>query len=342
MKTKILLLSILTLISTTCFAAAIQKQGIKTLAQCIAGGSTGANCLPGAEQVWDPTNNQQLSVSIANGTLAGAVSLKSDAISNLGLANSVSANALTISLKQKDGSSNPTSSNPVTLSFRDPSSAAGAFNQLNISSALSITIPSGTTIGMISGATHQVFVYALYNGGSPVLALSLSSAFDMGSVQTSTAIAGGSSGIALYSTAGVSNSPIRLIGRLTLTETTAGTYTVVASESSLVPFAVRTQVLSARIDMRAGGSIVQQDGNWISSVSTVSAGQTVVNFVDGVFLTSPNCTAVSHVIQIIPSISGPLGIDDTSPSTSAMRVQAINVASVPADHVMDLTCIRNN
>jgi len=52
-------------------ASQIQQQGIKTLAQCIAGGATGATCLPLAAQVWDSTNGQQLSLSIANGQLGG-------------------------------------------------------------------------------------------------------------------------------------------------------------------------------------------------------------------------------------------------------------------------------
>lgn len=44
----------------------IQKQGVKTLADCIAVGATGANCLIETPQLWDTTNSQQLSATIAS------------------------------------------------------------------------------------------------------------------------------------------------------------------------------------------------------------------------------------------------------------------------------------
>lgn len=52
-------------------AAAIQQQGIKTAAQCIAAGASLANCLPLTAQVYDSFNGQQLSTSIANGQIGG-------------------------------------------------------------------------------------------------------------------------------------------------------------------------------------------------------------------------------------------------------------------------------
>jgi hypothetical protein len=52
-------------------ASKIQQQGIKTLADCTAAGATGATCLPLTAQVWDSTNGQQLSASIANGQIGG-------------------------------------------------------------------------------------------------------------------------------------------------------------------------------------------------------------------------------------------------------------------------------
>lgn len=50
----------------------IQQQGIKTAADCTGAGATLANCLPLDAQIYDSTNAQQLSVSIANGQLGGS------------------------------------------------------------------------------------------------------------------------------------------------------------------------------------------------------------------------------------------------------------------------------
>lgn len=71
MKKLISLLMIAALLSPGAQAAKIQRQGIKTAAECVAAGSTAANCLPLDAQIWDATNGQQLSLSIANGQLGG-------------------------------------------------------------------------------------------------------------------------------------------------------------------------------------------------------------------------------------------------------------------------------
>lgn len=73
MKKHIALVSILAfLASQLSFGVGkIQQQDIKTLSQCVTAGATGATCLPLDQQIWDTTNNQQLSASIANGQLGG-------------------------------------------------------------------------------------------------------------------------------------------------------------------------------------------------------------------------------------------------------------------------------
>ena len=61
-----LLLTAAITLSQPALAAKIQQQGIKTLADCIAGGATGATCLPLSSQVWDSSGNQQLSTTLAS------------------------------------------------------------------------------------------------------------------------------------------------------------------------------------------------------------------------------------------------------------------------------------
>lgn len=157
-------------------------------------------------------------------------------IDNLGLSISISANALTVALKQNDGSTNATSTNPVKIGFRSSTVTTGGSNIRSVTGALSVTIPSATTIGTVSTVTTYVYVYALDNAGTVELALSLSPHFDAGSVQNTSAIAGGTSSAVLYSTAARTSVPVRLVGRFKIAETVAGTWASNPSEVSTVPF----------------------------------------------------------------------------------------------------------
>jgi hypothetical protein len=291
-----------------------------------------------SSKIYDELNAQQLSTSIASGALAGSGAFQSYALNNVGIQSSVSASALTVALKQRDGTSDPSSGSPVTIGFRNPTATTGGFAVSTFTSALSLTIPSVTTIGTVSAQQAYIYVYAMYNGGSPVLAVSLRGDFDNGSLQSSSAISGGASATTLYSASAVSSSPVRLLGRLSVTEATAGTWASNADESSLVPFKQPQYVtLLARVDGRSGGSLVSQSESWISSVSTVSTGQTTLTFVPGAFTVAPYCVCTIHVIQRMCSIGNSSGVDNTSPSTSSMRIQSYTTSGAE-DNIMDLAC----
>lgn len=151
---------------------------------------------------------------------------------NTGLSASVSANALTVALKQKDGSTDPTGGSPASIGFRSSTSTSGLYTVRTVTAALSIVIPSGTTIGTQSTVAHFIYIYALDNAGTVELALSLAQ-FPTESIQSSSAIAGGSSATTLYSTTARANVPIRLIGRINITQTVAGTWATGQTELSL-------------------------------------------------------------------------------------------------------------
>jgi hypothetical protein len=175
-------------------------------------------------------------------------------LSNLGIAASVSSNALTIALKQKDGS-DPNAGGAVTVGFRHATAATGQFNRRQVTSALSLTISSGSTLGHTSGATNYIYVYLLDNSGTIELAAS-SVPCDEGSVQSTTA-EGGSGGAdslsGFYSTTARTDVPVRLIARLKSNQTTAGTWAAVPTEISLVPFDIPK--IHARYTTAAGQSV---------------------------------------------------------------------------------------
>lgn len=174
-------------------------------------------------------------VSFSNG-FSGSNIVGQANMMNLGLAASVGASALTINLKQNDGSTNPSSSSPTYISFRSSTITTGAFNQRSVTGSLSLVVPSGATLGTVNGAIATLYLYALDNSGTVELAIS-GSLYDEAQLQTTTTIsAGSSSNSTIYSTTGRSSVPVRLIGRVVSTQTTAGTWASAPSELTIAPF----------------------------------------------------------------------------------------------------------
>jgi hypothetical protein len=175
----------------------------------------------------------------------------SEAVLNCGLAATVAASALTIALKDKAGS-DPSASSKVQIGFRNSTAATGTYNLRSVSAALSLVVPSGTTIGTTNGSAAYLYVYAIDNAGTIELAASLSF-FDSGSIQNTSAISGGAAAGTLYSTTARTGVPVRLIGRLLVTEATAGTWATAPSEVSCVPF--QLQPVTARYNSTATTTI---------------------------------------------------------------------------------------
>ena len=199
-------------------------------------------------------------------------------ITNASLAASVSGNALTIALKGADGS-DPSSTNTVYIGTRNATAATGTYNQRSVTSALSVVIPSATTIGTVSAVPSTVYVYAIDNGGTIALGVSLQ-LFDDGSIQSSTAISGGSSATVLYSTSALSSKAVRLLGRVKITEATAGTWATSPSEVANVPF--NKSAVSTYSAATSSGS-ASGSGGFVSGTYTTPAGvkQIIVRMVGG-------------------------------------------------------------
>ena len=72
---------------------------------------------------------------------------------------SVAANALTITL------------NPTSLSFRSTPLTSGTVNTRTVSSAISVTVSSGSTLGTVNAVQSRLVVIALDNAGTVELAV---------------------------------------------------------------------------------------------------------------------------------------------------------------------------
>lgn len=158
-------------------------------------------------------------------------------ISNYGITCSVGSNALTIALKDAGGS-DASATSPIDFIFRNATSATGTPSLVSATAAASLTISSGSTLGHASGADHYIYVYAINNAGTVELAAS-TAWFDDGSIISTTAE--GAAGAAdsnrvIYSGTARSNVACRKIARLKSNQVTAGTWALVPSEISLLPF----------------------------------------------------------------------------------------------------------
>lgn len=176
-------------------------------------------------------------VESAVSTSSNTQSDQSYEVSNLSLACSVASNALTIAVKGSDGN-DPSGSNVVYVSFRNTTASTGDYTRVTLTSALSMTVSSGSTLGHKDATETFIYVFLINNAGTMELAVS-SSYFDDGKLKSSTAEGGAGAADSIsgfYSTTARTSKAIRCVGRLRSTQTTAGTWAAVPTEVSLIPF----------------------------------------------------------------------------------------------------------
>lgn len=139
------------------------------------------------------------------------------------IAATVGSNALTLTL------------NPTTLDFRSTTAGSGAVTTVQVPSAITMTVSSGSTLGTTNGVLSKLAVLAINNAGTVELAVSnLSGAVNIGETGViSTTAEGGAGGAdsatAIYSTTARTNVAYRIVGFVESTQTTAGTWATAPS-----------------------------------------------------------------------------------------------------------------
>jgi hypothetical protein len=147
-------------------------------------------------------------------------------IKNVGLQISTNAGAVTVALKQKNGTSDPTTGvNSTEISFRSNTITSPNRVIVAFDAALSLTVPSGATLGYANGARARVFVYGYHDGTNKGLAV-CQGLLDETALHSIVAIDTDSDGVALYGDDARTNAAIRLLGEFIIDPiTTAGTWT---------------------------------------------------------------------------------------------------------------------
>jgi hypothetical protein len=136
---------------------------------------------------------------------------------------SVAANALTVTL------------NPTTLDFRSATLTSGTVVSRVISSAISVVVSSGSTLGTIAATQSRIVVLALDNAGTVELAVvNISGGNDLTETGVISTTAEGGAGAAdsasvIYSTTARTSVAYRVVGYIESTQATAGTWATTPS-----------------------------------------------------------------------------------------------------------------
>lgn len=136
---------------------------------------------------------------------------------------SVAANALTITL------------DPTSLAFRSSTLTSGTVNVRRVTSAISMTVSSGSTLGTVNAVASRLVVLAIDNAGTVELAVvNISGGNQLDETNLITTVAEGGAGAAdsasvIYSTTARTNVPYRVVGFIDSTQATAGTWATAPS-----------------------------------------------------------------------------------------------------------------
>ena len=161
------------------------------------------------------------------------------------------ANALTVTL------------NPTILDFRSATLTSGAVVSRVISSAISVVVSSGSTLGTVSAVQSRIVVLAIDNAGTVELAVvNISGGNDLSETGLISTTAEGGAGAAdsastIYSTTARTNVAYRVVGFIESTQATAGTWATAPS------------------------TIQGYGGQALASMSSIGYGQTWQSFVVG-------------------------------------------------------------
>lgn len=153
---------------------------------------------------------------------------------NFGITAAVGSGDLVITLKTLDGSV-PSILNPVRMAFRNLTAATGLTTIRDITSAISLTVPSGATLGGSNGVLQSLYVIAIDDNGTIELGV-VGSRLALGEgsrIATSEISSGADDALTAYSEIGRTNVPYRVLGRIKSTQATAGTWSTAPSDLSL-------------------------------------------------------------------------------------------------------------
>ncbi len=261
------------------------------------------------------------SVVLAPNALGQERSLSNAPFWNLSISTGVAANALTVAVKGADGN-DPSAANPVTIGFRSATLGSGLTASLTLTAALSLVVSSGSTLGSTSAVAATYPVAVFNDAGTARLAIINPLVLPLTDGIASTTAEGGagaadSAGVWYTGTAATSKA-YTIIGFITATEATAGTWATAPSTVQVGPAYAANNALPLITPYAAYTPVFTGFGT-VTSISAFSrkAGDSLEGYM---FFTSGTHTAVEPRIAI--------GFNGTSGNVSsdATKIAAITTA----------------
>ena len=236
--------------------------------------------------------------------------------SNLSIGRSVGAGALTVSVKTIAGG-DPSATDPVLFTFRDPTAANGNPVLRTLTAALSLTISSGSTMGFSSGTPGRLWLVVFDDAGTLRLglvnALSSKSIMALHNNMLTSSTAEGGAGAAdsahvIYTGTTVTTKPLLVLARLDWSAglATAGTWSIVPTTIGLaLPGTPRP------------GDVLQVQRNDTGALATgttvIPYDDTIPQITEGIeFMTQAiTCRATMNVVRVTAELQGSDSVSGT-------------------------------
>jgi hypothetical protein len=210
---------------------------------------------------------------------------------------SVGASALTVTL------------NPTSLDFRDSTLTSGTVNSRTVSSAISLVVPSGATLGTTSAVQSRLITLAIDNAGTVELAIvNLAGGNDLsetGVISTTALSTGSDSADVIYSTTARTNVAYRVVGYVESTQTTAGTWATAPSTIQ----GYGGQALSAMSSL--GYGTVTQSSLALATTYYNTSGKPIGLNVNGFITVGGAGSYISCTVDGIKSYGSPVSTNST-------------------------------
>jgi len=238
----------------------VQSSGLNTITLVPAGASVTCTCI------------------LITGTTAASWSFSFEGSSNIPykqiptITATVASNILTLGL------------NPCSLDFRSSTASSGVTTTRNVTSAISMTVSNGSTLGAASGILAKLAVLAIDNAGTVELAVVNANAYGLLDERSliSTTSEGGTgtadSGTVIYSTTARTSVPFRIVGYVDSTQATAGAYATAPSNiagmgGAIVPQPTPTITSGTAVASTSGTSIdFTSIPSWVKRITVMFNG----------------------------------------------------------------------
>jgi hypothetical protein len=234
--------------------------------------------------------------------------------------------------------------NPCSLDFRSSTASSGVTTTRNVTSAISMTVSNGSTLGTANGILSKFAVLAIDNAGTVELAVVNANAYGLLDERNliSTTAEGGTgtadSGTVIYSTTARSNVPFRIVGYVESTQATAGAYATAPSNIAGMGGAIVPQPTPV---ITSGTAVASTSGTSIDFTSIPSWVKRITVMLNGVSTSGTSnvqlqlgAGSVVTTGYVSANSSGNSGVTTNSATTGHLACAQVAAANLFSGHII--------